>query len=86
MNYDTVIRTTRVKEEDETLSEIAFIIIIIFYYYHYFERVFIRLGNGKVVQKNHEVNGEFGSVNAEGGNRSRGFRRSTWLGEVYRQK
>ena len=51
-----------------------------------FERVFIRLGYGKVADKNRDVNGEFGSVNVEDGNRSRGYGRSTWLWEVYNQK
>ena len=32
------------------------------------------------------MNGEFGSVNAEGGNRSRGYGRTMWLWEVYIQK
>ena len=32
------------------------------------------------------MNGEFGLVNAEVGNRSRGYGRSMWLWEVYSQK
>ena len=51
-----------------------------------FERVFIRLGHGSVEEKNHEVNSEIGSINAGGGNRSRDYRRSTWLQEVYSEK
>ena len=42
-----------------------------------FERVFIRLGHGSVVEKNREVNDEIGSINAGGVNRSRGYGRST---------
>ena len=51
-----------------------------------FERVFIRLGHGSVVEKNREVNSEIGSINAGGLNRSRGYGRSAWLWEVYHQK
>ena len=55
VHYDTVKSTTRVKEENEALLLLLF------------ERVFIRLGHGSVVEKI-EVNGEIGSVNAGGVN------------------
>ena len=35
----------------------------------------ISIGKGKVEERNSEVNGEFGSVNTEGGNGSRGYGR-----------
>ena len=47
---------------------------------------FYQIRSWKCCKKNREVNGEIGSVNADGGNRSRGYGRSTWLWEVYRQK
>ena len=64
----------------------SFLLILLLLLLLLFERVFIRLGHGSVVRKNREVNGEIGSVNAGGVNRSRGYERSNWLWEVYRQK
>ena len=50
----------------------SFLLLLLLLLLLLFERVFIRLGNGKDVEINREVNGEFRSVIAEGGNRSRG--------------
>ena len=53
--------------------ERSFLLLLLLLLLLLFERVFIRLGNANDVEKNREVNGEFGSVNAGGVNRSRSY-------------
>ena len=45
VHYDAVKRTTHVKEEDENYKRSFLLLLLLF------ERVFIRLGHGSVVEK-----------------------------------
>ena len=60
MHYDTVKSTTGVKRKMKHYKRSFLLVLLLL-----FERVFIRLGHGSVVEKI-EVNGEIGSVNAGG--------------------